>query len=95
MCVCLEGVIGCSRLGLDTWERLADRVSEDVPLLIPGILNGDDNCVRKANRDQVDTDGDGVGDACDNCVYIPNENQVAARQLSCLRFFSSLVNFQC
>jgi|GEM_PF-1405607 len=36
-----------------------------------GIPDSQDNCPANANVDQVDTDGDGVGDACDSTPFGP------------------------
>ncbi len=34
-----------------------------------------DNCLYSYNPDQFDIDCDDVGDLCDNCVYVPNDQQ--------------------
>ena len=36
-----------------------------------------DNCPFISNYFQTDIDGDNVGDFCDNCIYVPNDLQVA------------------
>ena len=46
-------------------------------LFILGLLNVNDGCPELNTTDQTDSDGDGIGDNCDNCPNDSNLNQVA------------------
>ena len=56
------------------WERIVYEADADPSTCAPGddddgdgICQGVDNCPATVNHDQTDTDGDGIGDACDAC----------------------------
>jgi hypothetical protein len=41
----------------------------------PPMVGDNDNCSSVPNPDQVNADGDALGDICDNCVLVANSNQ--------------------
>ena len=45
-------------------------------MCLTGVINRKDNCPVSRNSDQLDSDGDSVGDVCDNCPKAYNPGQV-------------------
>lgn len=75
--------LGGWRCGADTnlnsspaFERIVYEADTDPATCDPsldgdgdGVCDVDDNCVATANHDQIDSDADTIGDACDVCVF--------------------------
>lgn len=52
---------------------------------LDNVLDIKDNCTQIANPDQRDTDGDGIGNACDPDVAVPNDCTVDLVDLAAYR----------
>ena len=73
----------CGGAGVSLWYRDGDDdgFGDGTDRLLacvapPGFVDdGGDNCPSVSNADQLDFDGDGLGDVCDNCVTVFNPDQ--------------------
>ena len=62
----------------DNGDGVLDRAVPTPDTDHDGFLDFEDTCVNVANPDQLDSDGDHVGNVCDNCPGIANPDQADA-----------------
>jgi hypothetical protein len=51
------------------------QITNEDDIVVATVDNTCDNCPDDYNPDQTDLDCDAVGDICDNCLYVPNNDQ--------------------
>lgn len=70
----------CVTMMLTVMVRNCLTVARNTRIFVPslGISYFSDNCPTTFNSDLTDTDDDKIGDACDNCKFVKNINQVTS-----------------